>query len=53
MEADRVLPAYAGMIPGGPRHRRTRRRAPRLRGDDPYGGSLAALVVKCSPPTRG
>ena len=53
VEPGYVFPAYAGMIRLAHRSSRTPRRVPRLRGDDPLVADALAVLVPCSPPTRG
>ena len=48
-----VLPAYAGMIPGGGVHRCRWPGAPRVCGDDPMIAGTKRLQEMCSPRMRG
>ena len=49
----RVFPAYAGMSPPLNAVQTALNGFPRLRGDEPVGGTWAAAKLEFSPPTRG
>ena len=48
-----VLPAHAGMVPGGNDEPLPDHRAPRARGDGPFECPTPAAWKRCSPRTRG
>ncbi len=48
-----VLPAHAGMVPATRSQTAKTPRAPRARGDGPYGLESLAPKILCSPRTRG
>ena len=48
-----LFPAYAGMNRNSPQPRLHLKTVPRLRGDEPVGGTVRAVPTLCSPPTRG
>ena len=53
MNEYKVLPAYAGMIPGRGMSAGIKTRAPRIRGDDPPQTIYLGTPPRCSPHTRG